>query len=289
LGRLYQLRANSRTSCQDWVITLNRIKEARMQQGNVKLLGMPTKGPTTTTAVPNAAIDLLNGPNTGSVNTSVSAQQNPDNFMDGTPRVVVVSNRERTHGVDEEEQWDQMIRIDDGQNITLGGSTLNESDVDPASGHQQVETIYGNNKRLSSIGTVVAARWTKHHSTIQRLGNKLSKWARSIKKYSCIDADAVVTGGGPHHNTQQNYGDVVHLDKYLHPPGHDDKLNKQQQQQKTKMQPSSTTNSLPLHTVPPTAISSNVHSTTVLSTNKPLPIIDRNVSSASDYDVRMLS
>jgi hypothetical protein len=288
---LYQLRANSRASCQDWVITLNRIKEARMQQGNVKLVGMPTKSTTVTTS----AMDLLNGPNTVSgTGTVASTQQNPDNFLDGTPRVVVVSNRERTHGVDEEDQWDEMIRIDDGQNITLGGTTLNETDIDPASGHQQVETIYGNNKRLSSIGTVVAARWTKHHSTFQRLGNKLSKWARSIKKYSCIDADAVVTGGGPHHNTQQNYGDVVHLDKYLHPPGHDDKLNKQQQQQqRMKMQqPTSTTNNsnIPLHTTPSMTIPSNVNSSTsVASLNKPLPIVDRSVSATSDYDVRMLS
>lgn len=323
LGRLYQLRANSRASCQDWVITLNRVKEARMQQGNVKLVGLPTtssSNTTTTTKRPliaNIPLDLLN-PSTPSVSSQQQQQQqnvmnndSENNFMDGTPRVVVVSNRERTHGVDEEDQWDQLIRIDDNT-----GGTYHDTDIDPAA--SQVETIYsGSSKRLSSIGTVVAARWTKHQSKMQRLGNKFSKWARSMKKYSCTDNDAVIvtSGGRPH-------GDVVHLDKYLHPPGHDDKLQKQQQRQQqqqilSKMQSLSmpiTTNSttsgsintaktmpLPTNTATSTAIPSvsssvlPITSTTTGSTavpvvlNKPLAINDRMISSASDYDARMLS
>lgn len=273
-----------------------------MQQGNVKLVGLPK----TTT------LDLLN------VNSPKQQQQqllNNDsehNFMDGTPRVVVVSNRERTHGVDEEEQWDQLIRIDDNNNNGLSGTgTFNnhDTDIDPAA---PVEAIYSGtsssgNKRLSSIGTVVAARWTKHSSKIQRFRNKLSKWARSVKQYSCTDNnDAVImTSGGrpPHH------GDVVHLDKYLHPPGHDDKRHKQQQQQQlllSKMQSlsvatpspqsSNTSRTMPLpnnNNIPAsTAISSSSvgpMTTTTTTVSKPLALNDRTISTASDYDVRMLS
>jgi hypothetical protein len=339
LGRLYQLRANSRASCQDWVITLNRVKEARMQQGNVKLVGLPpsttTKKSTMTTTLANTALDLLN-PSGGSSSSSTPSQQpqqqqelNNDsehNFMDGTPRVVVVSNRERTHVVDEEEQWDQLIRIDDTPDFNNNnGQTgiYTDLDIDPAA--SQVETIYsGSSKRLSSIGTVVAARWTKHQSKMQRLGNKLRKWARSVKQYSCTDSnDAVIVtnninGGRPHH------GDVVHLDKYLHPPGHDDQRNKQQQQHiLSKLQalsmPTTTTNytgqtsntttlssssssAAPLSTsssVPPTTTNPTGSSTTTIASsqqpvvsgiqNKPLTIRDRTISSASDYDARMLS
>lgn len=66
--RPYHLRADSKQSCKDWVITLNRVKEARMQQGNVKITQPP---------------DLL------------------DDSV--TPRVVVVSSRTRTHALDDED------------------------------------------------------------------------------------------------------------------------------------------------------------------------------------------
>jgi hypothetical protein len=158
LGRLYHLRADSRAACKDWVITLNRVKEARLQQGNVKL-----------------------------VNTNFS--RNAD-FLDPVeegmaPRVVVVANRQRTRAVDETDQLDQLYQMHGNPN-------------DPA---------YMDLRRRSAIGTAVIARWTKHHSSLQRLGSKLSKWARSVKKYGCQEVDS----------------DHVYLDRHVHPPGHDDK------------------------------------------------------------------
>lgn len=75
--RPYQLRADSKAACRDWVIMLNRVKEARMHEGNVKLL------------VPSA---------------------NPPDLLDEsfTPRVVVIANRQRTRAVDsgEIESWE---------------------------------------------------------------------------------------------------------------------------------------------------------------------------------------
>lgn len=225
MGRLYHLRANSRASCHDWVITLNRVKEARMQQGNVKLVGRPTT--TTAASLASSALDLL---------------QNKSTLVeDGTPRVVVVSNRERTRAVDEEDQWDQLIRVDPHHHAL-------EMDVDPVTG----ESMYAHNKRLSSIGTVVAARWTKHQSSLQRVGTKVSKWARSVKQYSCTTADGATES--PAHATSSGGGGGVQLDKYLHPPGHDDKLSKQK-----------------------------------IASTKPELVKDRALSSASDYDARTLS
>lgn len=70
--RPYHLRAESMGTCKDWVITLNRVKEARMREGNVKL-SLPTDQPP----------DLLD-----------------HNF---TPRVVVVANRQRTRAIDDDD------------------------------------------------------------------------------------------------------------------------------------------------------------------------------------------
>lgn len=209
-----------------------------MQQGNVKLVGLPTT--TTAASLATSALDLLHSGGKSSNPTATAVAQ-----PDGTPRVVVVSNRERTRAVDEEEQWDQLIRVDP--------HTL-EMDVDPVTGDS---TYAHNNKRLSSFSTVVAARWTKHQSSLQRVGTKLSKWARSVKKYSCANVDGM--SEAPAHLS--SYGDGgAQLDKYLHPPGHDDK-----KITKAKV------------VVPP-------HYSV-----KPDPVKDRALSTASDYDSRMLS
>jgi hypothetical protein len=155
LGRDYHLRAESRASCRDWVITLNRVKEARLQQGNVKLV------------------------------TPQSNPLNPQTNRDMTPRVVVVSNRERTRAVDAEDQWDGMMNSASGEPATVGN-------LDPS-------------KRRSALQTVVLARWSKRNSSVSRLAAKLARWARSLQKYSC-----------------QGDADDVQLDRHVHPPGHDD-------------------------------------------------------------------
>jgi hypothetical protein len=154
LGRMYYLQAESRTACKDWVITLNRVKEARLQQGNVTLL--------------NPAYDFL------------------DSSIEATPRVVVDANRQRTRAVDESEQWDKVYH------------TSNDP-IDP----NRLE-----NKMISALSTDIVARWTKRNTTsLQRLGVKVARWARSVKKFGCDDGDEV----------------NVHLDRNVHPPGHDDK------------------------------------------------------------------
>lgn len=71
--RPYHLRADSSAACKDWVITLNRVKEARMMEGNVKLVK------------PN------------------EMNQPPDLLDSFTPRVVVVANRQRTHAVEDDD------------------------------------------------------------------------------------------------------------------------------------------------------------------------------------------
>jgi hypothetical protein len=79
----------------DWVITLNRVKEARMQEGNVKLF-MPKDFQKNHNSQNQPPIDLLDD----------------QNFI--TPRVVVVANRQRTHAVEDDEfhSWEAIGAID---------------------------------------------------------------------------------------------------------------------------------------------------------------------------------
>lgn len=100
------------------------------------------------------------------------------------PRVVVVSNRQRTRAVAETQDFDQIMR-DDPED-------------------QELQGIGSESKRLSAIGTVVLARWTKRRSSLSRLRSKLTKWARSLRNLSCA--------------SDSNVG----LDNHVHPPGHDD-------------------------------------------------------------------
>lgn len=85
--RPYHLRADSSAACKDWVITLNRVKEARMHEGNVKLV-MPTSQPP----------DLLD--------------------QSFTPRVVVVAQRQRTHAVEDDDiaSWEAIGGMDENNN-----------------------------------------------------------------------------------------------------------------------------------------------------------------------------
>jgi hypothetical protein len=140
------------------VITLNRVKEARLNQGNTTLVH-----------------DLLE-PDAEAL----------------APRVVVVANRQRTRAVDETQEWENMINAEE-EKLAV------EATFDP---HEQ--------KRLSALGNVVLARWTKRRSSLSRLGAKLARWARSLKKYRCSEVET----------------DSVQLDRHVHPPGHDDKTKK---------------------------------------------------------------
>lgn len=112
---------------------------------------------------------------------------------DITPRVVLVANRQRTRAVDESQEWDQLIEMEDGG--TAGLKVAQQHPVSP----------YEHHKRRSTIGNVVLARWSKQRPTLSRLGQKLVKWAKSLRKLSCHEIE-----------------DCVQLDHHVHPPGHDD-------------------------------------------------------------------
>lgn len=143
--RPYHLRADSKTAMKDWVITLNRVKEARMQEGNVKLV-MPE--------------DFQN-----------DHQNQPLDLLDVsfTPRVVVVASRQRTHAVEDDEDF---------HSWETNGLGLDEN------------KSYKDENSLSTAATTRIARWKKTNTSLTQIASKILRWARSIRKYRCSD-DAV--------------------------------------------------------------------------------------------------
>ncbi len=134
--RPYHLRADSSAACKDWVITLNRVKEARMHEGNVKLVKR---------ADLNQPPDLLD--------------------QSFTPRVVVVSNRQRTHAVEDDDitSWE-----------AIGGMDVKKNP---------------NKYTVAPPTAARLARWQKPKTSIAHIANKVLAWARSIRKYRCHDAE----------------------------------------------------------------------------------------------------
>jgi len=87
------LKAESASICIDWVITLNRVKEARLQVGRVKLV------------------------------TPKYTQDSVDDS--GAARVVLQANRPRTHHLQDAEQWQEIT-------ATATGNTANSTISSPA-------------------------------------------------------------------------------------------------------------------------------------------------------------
>jgi len=116
--RPYHLRADSKTAMKDWVITLNRVKEARMQEGNVKLV-MPK--------------DFQN-----------NRQNQPLDLLDigFTPRVVVVANRQRTHAVEDDafHSWEATGLGLDENNLYKDVNSLSTVTTTPIARWQKANT-----------------------------------------------------------------------------------------------------------------------------------------------------
>jgi len=141
--RPYSLQAENKQTCIDWVITLNRVKEARMQVGGVKLVTprFPPKSP------PN----FLNHRGESGV---------------VAPRVVLDANRPRTRAVDDEQQWRDMVETQ--------LATNNNSNNNASTTQQAYETM---TLPLSNLAT-----WHKPRNTYYRFKHRVIKWARSIKQ-----------------------------------------------------------------------------------------------------------
>ena len=169
LGRPYYLRAESRAACKDWVITLNRVKEAKMQQGNVKLI--------------HQAKHLL--------------FRAPPDLLDG-------STRNLTHAIAIDNPHRQRTRAVDGASAVENIEEMLRDPADAPNPAARADAYYGQTTD-GNLSQAVLASWQKRKSSMSRLASKLSRWAKSLKKYRCSDVKS----------------EDVSLDHHVHPPGHD--------------------------------------------------------------------
>lgn len=86
-----------------------------------------------------------------------------------TPRVVVVASRQRTHAVEDDEDF---------HSWETNGLGLEEN------------KSYKDENSLSTAATTRIARWKKTNTSLTQIASKILRWARSIRKYRCSD-DAV--------------------------------------------------------------------------------------------------
>jgi len=154
--RPYSLKAESESVCVDWVITLNRIKEARMQIGRVKLV---------TPKLPA----LLLAPSTDEKEENYKL--NEENDVCAAPRMILEANRPRTRGVDKS-QWQEIMASETG-------NTTNTIVPEPAQRLNEISSESLNFKTKQNL-----AVWEKP-STFERIRERIRKkvltWARSIR------------------------------------------------------------------------------------------------------------
>ena len=147
-NRPYFLRAEDKTQCNDWVITLNRAREARMNVGNIQLAAPKNTNP----------------------DDPHRSQAGSDEFQS---HIVISALRPRTHGSDlppdlltchtEEEQ--QQIEVME-----------NWDHLESSAGKKMPSP------RTSPTTETPMAKWQKKHSTMHQLSLRFLKWARSITK-----------------------------------------------------------------------------------------------------------
>jgi hypothetical protein len=141
--RPYRLRADSQSSCRDWVITLNRVKEARMHLGRMAL-----------------------------VKPAYSGDQD-----DIPARVVLEANRKRTKAVDDENitSWEDIVAAGNAasqqEGIEQELSASHATRLGTASKRIQEAAAARWQKRQSSV-QLLASRiivWAKHVRVMQKL------------------------------------------------------------------------------------------------------------------------
>lgn len=138
--RPYRLRADSQSSCSDWVITLNRVKEARMHLGRVQL-----------------------------VRSGGSSQQE-----EASARVVLEANRQRTKAVDGENihSWEDIVAAENAAAQEMDLSAAHATRLGTAGKRIQEAAVARWQKRQTSMQRLAARMvvWAKSVNIKKRSG-----------------------------------------------------------------------------------------------------------------------
>jgi len=196
-NRPYALRAENSGTCKDWVITLNRVKEARMHIGGFELVEAFKAPP-----------DLLDHSE-----QMKGIEDDDDEFAGATARVVLRANRQRTRAVVDEnvKTWDQLVQVSDGAppDLISGSPMASRKQVSISGALSLTEEEQEEEERqrimAQHLPPQVMARWEKRRSIMYSMGRKIVRWARRVRELRCSADES-----------------DVHLDPRVHPPGHDD-------------------------------------------------------------------
>jgi len=169
-NRPYYLRAEDKARCNDWVIILNRAREARHGWGNIQLVN-PT--------MDDEDVDGVGGGVGGGGRSQAGSD---DEFG---PCIVISALRPRTQAVNY-----------GGDDAILPPDLLSAGDVGGSEEEEQIEVLHGRDNaqllmmqqqqyqmeddQLQQGGRPVVVKWQKRHSAFHHLSMRMLNWARSI-------------------------------------------------------------------------------------------------------------
>lgn len=208
--RPYYLRAENKATCKDWVINLNRVREARIQVGGFKLVT----------------------PEFHHSGHTSDSDRNRSESGEYAARVVMMANRERTRavvGAESESDLHNLVTMmggdsKDADEVINGAQVLpsrasgqvvpqdlaQSSDANnPAAdgglsaataspNRQNNQQLYYHHPALRSPRIIaqlppeMMARWHKRRSSLHKLSLRLARWARRMKMLRCQGRDEAV-------------------------------------------------------------------------------------------------
>lgn len=191
-GRKYHLCAEATDWAKEWVIRLNVVRDARMNQGGLKLVE-PT---------------MDDGGEVGG--GVVGDGMRPRSYSeDYTARVVIEAQRPRTKGLGKDD-------FSDLEQSLEGAHETNASALHVTSAMSPTGSLESSN--MSNMDKPVAVRWKKRRSPFENLARRLSRWARRVRMIRCVIKNDVVhfhSEGNPERyqiqDIERNYPQVQKL------------------------------------------------------------------------------
>jgi len=173
-NRPYYLRAEDKARCNDWVIILNRAREARMNVGNIQLVTPEGGG-------------VLVGPD----GLTHRSQAGSDDYA---PCIVISALRPRTRALMDFEGDLNMLGEQGVPDLLTSNTAEDEQQIEvmnisPAPSQQYTQGVVGvfggrpspsPSPSPSPVAGHTMAKWEKRHSKMHMLSLRFLKWARSI-------------------------------------------------------------------------------------------------------------
>jgi hypothetical protein len=208
-GRSYYLCADTKERARDWVITLNRVKEARMKVGGLRIVQPNLEH---AALVGGGAVSGRRARTTKKKFSSQSDSVNSSSDSDddkAAARVVTTGSRPRTKGLGKDDFSEMEKSLEDE---TAGGTVaLLENGQAPPSPTTVKGTIGSSSPKhflqnhtmfphmeIPHVNDAVVVRWRKQRSKVQNVVRRLSRWAKRMTMIRCVIQNNVVHFD-PHH------------------------------------------------------------------------------------------